>query len=183
MTAKKRSFDFAQDDRKEDILCILNKDMRLNFPTHRRRGFTLIELLVVLTVIGILATLIIANFSSARARARDIRRKSDLQALKTALRLYYNDNQRYPAASGSQIGCCAFGASFTVSGQEYMKQIPLDPLNASPYVYSYQYVSSDSFRLTARLENVSDADDTASQLRCGVAAGAVVNNLYMICED
>lgn len=149
-----------------------------------KSGFTLIELLVVITVIGILATLIIANFSSARSRARDTRRKSDLQQIKAALRLYYNDYQAYPVDSGNiRISCCDFGTTFTVSGQEYMKQLPLDPLNTGNYVYRYNQLTSDSFQLYTYLENPSDTDDTTSQTRCGIAAGSVVDNRYMICED
>jgi len=44
-------------------------------------GFTLVEALVVIAIIGILASLIIVTFNSAKARARDARRKSDLTGL------------------------------------------------------------------------------------------------------
>lgn len=160
----------------------------------RTQGFTLVELLVVITIIGVLATLIIANFSTARARARDARRKNDLQQIKTALRLYYNDFQRYPQASSEQIrGCgsttyasqtaCNWGSAFSTSAQEYMKQIPTDPLNNSSqgYVYSYASTGADSFTITARLENASDADSEASQRRCGVSSPTT--QVYMICAD
>ena len=57
------------------------------------RGFTLIELLIVITIIGTLAGLLFTNFSGARERARDSKRKSDVTQMKNALRLYYNDYQ------------------------------------------------------------------------------------------
>lgn len=42
----------------------------LYFPSMRRRGFTLIELLIVIGVIGLLATLSIASFSTSKEKAR-----------------------------------------------------------------------------------------------------------------
>ena len=61
-----------------------------------KKGFTLIELLVVVSLLGVLATLVIANLNSARERTRDATRKSDLRNIQTALRLYYNDKGTYP---------------------------------------------------------------------------------------
>jgi general secretion pathway protein G len=60
-----------------------------------KKGFTLIELLVVIAIIGILTAVITTNLVSARARARDVRRKSDLRAVQQSLRLYYNDNKNF----------------------------------------------------------------------------------------
>ena len=51
-----------------------------------QKAFTLVELLVVISLIGILATLVLANLNSARERARDAERKSDLRNIQTALR-------------------------------------------------------------------------------------------------
>lgn len=160
--------------------------MSLIFPFRagHKSGFTLIELLVVITIIGVLATLMIANFSGARARARDSRRKSDLNQLKTALRLYYNDNQAYPPSSGGEMTCCGFGESFTVNGEEYMRMVPEDPLNTGPYVYEYEQTDSgDGFRLSSQLENASDEDAQSSQLRCGIAPQDVQPQVYLTCQD
>jgi type II secretion system protein G len=113
-----------------------------------KRGFTLIELLVVVSIIGILATLITANMNAARSRARDAARKADLKSLQTALRMYYNDVGSYPSQKPSP------GASFASGNTVYMNVVPDDPLPDQDY--NYQYVSDDSFTLTACLENQSD---------------------------
>jgi general secretion pathway protein G len=114
------------------------------------KGFTLIELLVVISLIGVLATLVIANMNSARERARDASRKSDLRNIQTALRLYYNDNNSYPTAES-----LPWGSEWSGSGVVYMNVLPKDPLSPAQE-YSYTYVDSDNYVLKACLENQSD---------------------------
>ena len=57
-----------------------------------RKGFTLIELLVVIAIIALLSTLAVVALNSARAKARDAKRVSDVKQLMTALALYSTDN-------------------------------------------------------------------------------------------
>lgn len=112
------------------------------------KAFTLIELLVVVSLIGILSTLVLANLNSARERARDATRKSDLRNIQTALRLYYNDNSEYPATLNS------WGLPWTDGDVTYMNILPEDPLSAQTYTYTY--VDDDNYILKACLENKSD---------------------------
>jgi len=62
----------------------------------RRAGFTLIELLVVIAIIGLLSTFAMVSLNNARIKTRDARRISDLNQIRTALDLYFNDCYRYP---------------------------------------------------------------------------------------
>lgn len=131
-----------------------------------RLGFTLIELLVVISIIGILATLVAANLNSARSRARDAERKSDLKNIQTALRLYYNDNGSYPAAS-----VLPWGSEWTSSDGKtvYMQTLPQDPLSSQTYEYVLNATDSDSYTLSACLENTSDTSGksiTISEWTC-----------------
>ena len=112
-----------------------------------QKAFTLIELLVVVSLIGILATLVIANMNSARERARDATRKSDLRNIQTALRLYYNDNSSYPTKA-------TFDAALGATWLPYMNLLPNDPLTSQSYTYTY--TDSDNYTLFACLENASD---------------------------
>ena len=155
------------------------------------RGFTLIELLVVITIIGTLAGLLFTNFSGARERARDAKRKSDVTQIKSALRLYYNDYQQYPTENNTKIsGCgldgtsiCSWGSVFSAGAGPtiYMNQLPTDPLSTQSY--SYTRINDDSYQLTAALENAGDNSAVKSQLSCGVQSGATVAKTYMVCPD
>lgn len=149
-------------------------------------GFTLIELLVVISIIGILTTLIAANLNSARSRARDTARKSDLKNIATALRLYFNDSPVYNSgtstyprsdASGNIKACgaggastCAWGEAWTAGSPAvtYMASLAKDPLYPSQ-TYFYKWnptgAGTDTYAITACLENKSDPN--------GVAMGSV----------
>lgn len=64
-------------------------------------GFTLIELLVVVSIIALLSSIAVASLNQTRSKARDAKRVSDLKTLSTAIELYYDTNNVYPVARGS----------------------------------------------------------------------------------
>ena len=106
------------------VLSIKNQVLRV-----KKAGFTLIELLVVISIIGLLAGLILSNVSGIRERARDVARKSDLDQIKKALRIYYNDFNEYPA------GIPEAGLEFSNGSMVYLKRVPGDPRSKDPYGY------------------------------------------------
>ena len=136
-------------------------------------GFTLIELLVVIFIIGVLVSLILANILGARQRAEDVQRKNDLQQLQKALRLYYNDYQRYPESDGDAglTSDVLENSRFVVEDTVYMGQVPDE--------FEY-YVDEDgeAFRLFVALDNLSDKDIEKSQNRCPEVVGLGVENFY-----
>ncbi len=91
--------------------------------TKIAKGFTLIELLVVIVIIGILATLATVTLGSARSKARDARRVSDIKQIQTALELFYNDNLGYPVAAS----VTTVGGPIWATGVTYMTKVPGDP--------------------------------------------------------
>lgn len=71
---------------------------------NQSNGFTLIELLVVIAIIGILSTTVLSQLNTARVKALDAQRISDLENIKIALELYRNDNGAYPVVPVSPLG-------------------------------------------------------------------------------
>ena len=64
---------------------------------QRRAGFTLIELIIVMAILGVLATVFVANYPASLDRSRDTQRKSDLKQYQTALESYASrSNGLYP---------------------------------------------------------------------------------------
>lgn len=115
------------------------------------RGFTLVELLVSITIIGILANIGLATFTSAQKKSRDAKRKAHLKQLKDSFEAYYNDYSVYP--DGGDI---VWGAGFTdAKGTVYMVALPADPTQGLTYYYD-PADDGKSFQLYARLENDND---------------------------
>ncbi|MBU1131363.1 type II secretion system GspH family protein [Patescibacteria group bacterium] len=75
-------------------------------------GFTLIELLVVIAIIGLLSSLAMVNLNSARAKARDARRLSDVKQLSTILEMEATEGT-FPAPLE---GCTAEATKTTSCG-------------------------------------------------------------------
>lgn len=133
------------------------------------RGFTLIELLVAATIIGILTAIAVVNFSVAQRKARDGKRKADLESIRGALEMRRVDFGSYRTTDlpwGSVWQETQAGNTYT-----YMQKVPQDPKDPT-YVYFYGG-SSSTYSLCAYLE--SGGTDT-----CGGSCGSSISCNYKV---
>ena len=132
---------------------------------NKTRGFTLIELLVVIAIIGILSSVVLASLNSARRKARDAKRISDIKQIQLALEMYYDDNSNYPTEISSD--------NLVTPG--YISQIPTDPSTGAAYTYAAlgSGATCSSYHLGATLESSThsaldtDADASAGTVCTG----------------
>ncbi|MBU1088399.1 type II secretion system GspH family protein [Patescibacteria group bacterium] len=165
---EKRSVKFQRDPsvNSGQVCYVLRFDRKTR--NDRLEGFTLIELLVGMFIIAMLTGLLLPNFMGARERARDASRKQDLNAMKNALRIYYNDNQAYPT-----------GTSLDANFSSYMPGI-VD----IGYGYTYAQVDNgDGFRVSFGTEATKAEENGSSQLKCGVGTGSTDPDIFMICGN
>jgi general secretion pathway protein G len=141
--------------------------------TKTARGFTLIELLVVIAIIGLLSSVVLASLNTARAKARDALRISEVKELQTALAFYYIDNGAYPIVPGGGYAeIWSTEATWNTTSilktalvPKYISKLPVDPKNtggpswANGFSYTYSTYSvggspilGTQYDLTVRLE-------------------------------
>ncbi|MEK7067822.1 MAG: type II secretion system protein [Patescibacteria group bacterium] len=80
-----------------------------------QKGFTLIELLVVIAIIGLLSTMAVVSLNSARGKARDAKRVSDVKQLSNVIEMEAANT----ASGGYNVlpdGCDAIGELTTACG-------------------------------------------------------------------
>jgi len=82
----------------------------------------LVELLVVIAIISILATLLLLQLGIARAKARDAKRIADVNQVRSALEMYFDDNGSYLATNIMTV--------LKTGPVQYLINIPRDPLAA-----------------------------------------------------
>lgn len=141
-------------------------------------GFTLIELLVVIAIIGLLATMSVVALSSAREKARDSRRLSDIKQVQTALEMYYSENGQY-ATSTAGGGALPADLSDIDLGQ-YMEEVPKNPTPSSdgdcPSGADYQYNSADGSEYTIMYCLGNDTNDIEAGTNCATESSIATSS-------
>lgn len=148
--------------------------------SENKNGFTLIELLVVISIIGLLASVVMASVNSARVKARDAKRKAEMREFTQGFEFYYDSYGRYPpyrasSSCGGNRGdwatsMCSNSNWLTTDNNflSFLPVIPRDPVNRignddTPWWFALTYtygVSADGqqYDLLTNLENTGDTD-------------------------
>jgi len=169
-----------------------------------KKGFTLIELLVAVAIIGILSAVVISSLGGARAKARDTRRKSDLNQIRIAMVMYFNEKGDWV---GSTSGCGYDGQGagwFNYAGGPYPKSIMqclidaeaakqeiIDPTggraNSTPTNSFYNYmkyscgVPSKAY-VYAKLETIPQSTTATDGTCCPTCDSSYGMNYYVLIE-
>lgn len=141
------------------------------------KGFTLVELVVVIAIIAILTSVGLVSYTDFNRRARDARRKADLEVIRQALELYRADNGVYPDGGWWGSAYQTDWATFqTAIGTDHISQLPVDPINNATgnpgpcgtegsQRYNYRSISSgQGYILTAIMEDESSNDGNECHL-------------------
>ena len=140
-----------------------------------KKGFTFIELLVVTTIIILLSSVALVSYQSAGRKARDDKRKADLEQIRSVLEMIRSDIGCYPYNDGGTCRACLPPASgaWTCNGVTYMHEFPQDPKGGQHYYY-YSANGAD-YVLCAALESSGNRNGCPRNPRCG-------NNWHTICN-
>jgi general secretion pathway protein G len=108
----------------------------------RRRGhagFTLIELLVVVAIIGVLATIAIANYLSALHRARQKRTMSDIRTIAQAWETRNSEKGSYsPAGFTFPTGPVTFSELESALTPGYLRDVPQADGWGKPWEFAFE---------------------------------------------
>lgn len=114
------------------------------------KGFTLIEVLIVISIIGVLTGISTVSYTKSQGKTRDTQRKNDLQTIKSALNLYYQQNSQYPPACATHApdqGCYSTDPQpWIPSMPSVINTLPKDPAQAFNLYESFLAAAS-SFSL------------------------------------
>jgi len=141
-----------------------------------KAGFTLVEILIVVVILGILAAIVIPQFTEASTEAKASSLMSDLQTVRSQIELYkvqHNDNVPAPEAGGltwnrmtmyTDINGNTNAAKTTVFCYgPYLQQIPINPFNDKNNVDTTGTIGDDvggwEFNTTTGALNADDDYD------------------------
>ncbi len=140
-----------------------------------KRGFTLVEILIVVVILGILAAIVIPQFTSASTEAKEANLVSNLQAVRSQIELYkIHHNDQLP---GTQSGVDFVTAMTDLTDKTGVVQAAPGVGVYGPYV---QKIPKNLFGPTG-LENTVEVDGTVGNDSHGwhfTTAGGVTRGLF-----
>src|SRR4030042_4669102 len=130
-------------------------------------GFTLTELLIVLAIIAILVTTVLIAINPVRViqDTRDSRNRTEMNQIKSALQLYFNENNDYPTAA--EFAASGAPPNFTPT---YIRTLPSVTTDTDA---AFTYVSNGTdYDAVINLAN-ADTDDARTVTAC-ITGGSLI---------
>jgi prepilin-type N-terminal cleavage/methylation domain-containing protein len=82
---------------------------------NNQHGFTLVELMIVIVIVGILAAVAIPIYQGNIKKAKMSECDAALGTIRTALRVFYAENQQYPDTEGASVDTTFFKQYLNIS--------------------------------------------------------------------
>lgn len=117
----------------------------------RSRGYTLFELMVVIAITSLLIAVAAAAYSTVQKKARDAKRRSDLNLIQRAEEQYKAQYSAYDSA----IGGFTSGVECTGNVTDTLTDVPSDPKNDASLEYEYYCLfeaDAQAYCMYAKLE-------------------------------
>ncbi len=151
------------------------------------KGFTLVEILVVMAILLLMIVILIGilNPIALVNKARDSRRKKDLNRIKVAFEEYYNDKGCYPNESTWRPLLMEEEYCGTNIFENWLRPWPCDP-NGNPYEIQVGYDEDcpEWYKILTVLENKNDLainiiGVSATYYNYGVSSGNISPGDYL----
>ena len=124
---------------------------------HKAKGFTLVEILIVVVILGILAAIVIPQFSSASESAKKSSLISQLQTIRSQLELYQiQHNGDYPDLVNE--GWDQFTLLTDQDGTTYADQAAVDTAGVTAYGPYMQKAPTNPFEDSSTAAAAAAAD-------------------------
>jgi len=111
-----------------------------NLSMNKEKGYTLVEVLLVVFFLILIGQIGYKNYLEGEKVSRDLQRRADIEEIQRRLEVYYARYWEYPneLKFGMRVAD-PFGGEFTYGKNAlHPEDLPNDPVNEKPYVYSYK---------------------------------------------
>ena len=151
-----------------------------------KSGFTLVEILIVVVILGILAAIVIPQFTNASTQAKESQLVSDLQTMRSQIELYkINHNDELPGTQ--QSGSVDFAtAMLSYTDVDGVVQLAAGAGIYGPYLQklpSNPWISSATLAITVTAGTGSAGGDDSSGWYFNTDTGKVQANDSKTCKD
>lgn len=184
LSAEKNDLNLARSPKAKTAASMLIKLLiarkRVMNPEQRRRAFTLIELLVVITIIAILSTITYVVYINAQAKARDSKRRADVQTIANALQVYHIETKSWlvqgPPPENAGTG---YVSEFGSTGTGWFNKVG----DGTPFGYSPKSIAAALVERKFLIEELKDPNMTLGDDQMGNPLGQRFQYMVYECPD